>query len=120
MANLMPEVSLEMRVGATGKRLSHQFAKATRLEAQPLTGYAGWATFAYVGEDPHVVRACLIDEVNGLAIYELQGDELTKVGDLEMYFTVQLPDYYIGTAPGTFFLENSSQVLRIRVLGVPT
>src|SRR5689334_17860903 len=100
MSNLMPEIDLELHIGDSGKTLSHLFDKATRIEVQPLTGYSAWASFAYVGSDPHIVRACTVDGANGLAIYQLQGDELTIEGVIEFQFWVMAVDWYNGGAPG--------------------
>ena len=106
----MPEVPLELHVGDV-KRISHLFQKQTRIEVQPLTGYSAEITFAYVNTAPHIIRPCVVDETYGLAIYEMQGDELTTVGTVEFYFTIVEP---------TTFVRTSSEVMRILVRRKPT
>jgi len=120
VSNLMPEVPREVHVGDVGRRLSFAFLKATRLEVQTLTGYAAWVKFWYGETAPHVTRACAVDGVNGLAIYELLGDEYTTVGELLVQFTVSTPDWYAGGAPGRFFARVSSDIIRMVVKRRPT
>ncbi len=119
MANLMPETVLELHVGDK-KRLSYQFLKASRVEVQPLTGHAAWATFAYVGVAPHVERAALVDEANGIVIYDMLGDELPTDGTVELYYTVCPPDWYVAGAAARSYIRTSTPIIKIVVRRRPT
>lgn len=88
MVNLMSEVPLELHVGDK-KAISQLFLKQTRIDVLPLTDYAAWVTMAYVGAAPHIIRGCKVD-ASGFAVYEMQGDELTQEGTVEVYFTAVL------------------------------
>lgn len=118
MANLMPEVPLELHVG-DAKLLSHQFEKATRIDVQTISNYSAFVTFAYFNEALHLTRAGRVDGANGLAYYEMRGDELTKVGWVEFQFWVMAVDWYSGVAPGRFFSRVPSEIMKIHVLRRP-
>ncbi len=118
MANLTPETIKEVAAGESGRRVSYLFLDANRAPRN-LTGYAAWITFAYVDADPHVERACLVDEMNGLAIYALQGDEFTQAGTVLAQFHIMTPNWYVNGAESRAYMEAPSPLLKFRVTRTP-
>jgi hypothetical protein len=91
-----------------------------RKEVRDLTGYAAWVSFWNPDTAPHIKRAATFDAVNGLVYYTFLGDELTAEGWTYCQATVQLTDWYIGTAPGRAFLSTSTDIVKIRTMRRPT
>jgi hypothetical protein len=120
MTNLMPEQILEMHVADVGRTLSFLITKSNRKEVRNLTGYAAWVSFWNPDTAPHIKRAATFDAVNGLVYYTFLGDELTAEGWTYCQATVQLTDWYIGTAPGRAFLSTSTDIVKIRTMRRPT
>ena len=120
MPNLMPEVVKEVHIGEKGRRLSFLFLKPNRINPWSLTGYGAGISFWYADQVPHVMRAALVDAANGLAIYQLQGDEYTTEGMVFAQFMVTIPDWYGNGAAGRSFVRTSSPIIKLRVMRRPT
>lgn len=80
-----------------------------------LTGWAAAVSFWYADADsPHVVRQALVDNVNSLIKYQLQGDEFPTVGEVYFQWT-GIPPAEAALASRGFF-KMSGPVMRRTVL----
>ena len=120
MPNLMPEVVKEIHVGESRRRLSFLFLKPTRINPWLLTGYSAGISFWYADSAPHIRRDCLVDAPNGIATYEMLGDEPSSVGLLLAQFTVCQPDWFVNAAAGRSFVRTSSPIIKLKVMRRPT
>lgn len=101
-------------VGDTAPAIECVFLKSNGRDVINLTGYSAWFTFWHSGSAPHVVRAATVIGTEGIAFYELQGDEYDAEDEYGIFYqaTVMYPS--ISGSPGQWYFEKSFQpVLRI-------